>query len=230
MSRLTLTTEGTELLDDPGADPALVEEALRNVARSNRWFGGHAVVRHALARVLADPPARVITLLDVGTGLGDIPLVVRRWGTSRGIAVRPLGLDLHPRAAHLAREQGIDAIVGDAGLLPVRDGGVDLVVVSQVAHHLDDPSCVSLFQECDRVTRVGVIIADLYRSRLAAAGFWLGSTLLGFDQYTREDGITSLRRGFTIARLRAVALQAGVPATVTRRPGSRIVAWWRKTS
>ena len=65
---------GVELLDDPAADPATVAESLRNIARSNRWFGGAAAVRHGLARVLADVPAgATLTLADVGTGLGDLP-------------------------------------------------------------------------------------------------------------------------------------------------------------
>lgn len=226
MSRLTLTTDGIELFDDPAADPVLVERSLRDLARSNRWFGGLAAVRYGLTRIIGHGEGR-LTLLDVGTGLGDIPVVVRRWGRARGMTITPIGLDLHPRAARLALSHGVPALVGDAGTLPVRDRGVDLVVVSQLAHHLDDASCVTLFAECARVARMGVVVADLFRSRLAAAGFWLGTTLLGFDRNTRDDGVISLRRGFTVARLEAVAARAGVPATVRRRPGSRIVAWWR---
>lgn len=234
MTRLTLTTEGTELFDDPAADPVLVERSLHDLARSNRWFGGHAAVRYGLARLVgrgegpADPKqSRRLTLLDVGTGLGDIPVVARRWGAARGLSISPLGLDLNPQVARLALAHGVAAAVGDAGTLPVRDRGVDLVVVSQLAHHLDDTSCAALFRECGRVARLGVIVSDLFRSRLAATGFWLGSLLLGFDPTTRMDGVVSLRRGFTVARLAAVARQAAVPATVVRRPGSRIVAWWR---
>ena len=55
---LTLSPVGTELLDDPGADPGAVAESLRNIARSNRWFGGTAAVLHGLSRVLAGVPAR----------------------------------------------------------------------------------------------------------------------------------------------------------------------------
>lgn len=33
---------GTELLDDPAADPALVASSLRHIVRANRWFGGRA--------------------------------------------------------------------------------------------------------------------------------------------------------------------------------------------
>jgi hypothetical protein len=74
---------------------------------------------------------------------------------------------------------------------------------------------------------VGVVIADLYPSRLAAAGFRIGGVVLGFDAVTIDDGVTSLRRGFTTDRLAALLAGAGVAAAVTRRPGARVVAWWR---
>jgi hypothetical protein len=73
----------------------------------------------------------------------------------------------------------------------------------------------------------GVVIADLRRSRLAQLGFWLGGRLLRFDAVTLDDGITSLHRGFTVETLASLLASAGIQATVTRRPGSRIVAWWR---
>nr|MBA3317368.1 hypothetical protein [Gemmatimonadales bacterium] len=45
--RLAVTPLGAELLDDPAADPETVIESLRNIARSNRWFGGQwRLLRH----------------------------------------------------------------------------------------------------------------------------------------------------------------------------------------
>jgi hypothetical protein len=100
------------------------------------------------------------------------------------------------------------------------------VTASQLAHHLDDDSCQALFRECSRVARLGVVIADLTPSPLAAIGFRLGGTLLRFDRVTIADGVTSLGRGFTTARLGALLAAAGINASVTRRPGARVVAWW----
>jgi len=66
---LSVSAVGAELLDDPAADPAAVAESLRNIARSNLWFGGAAAVRHGLARALAGVPAgSTVTLADLGTG------------------------------------------------------------------------------------------------------------------------------------------------------------------
>jgi hypothetical protein len=104
---------------------------------------------------------------------------------------------------------------------------VDLVLVSQLAHHFSRDSAVRLFRTCDALARVGVVVADLRRGRLAPLAFRLGAGALGFDPVTIADGVTSIRRGFTPAELRALLAAAGVDARVSRRPGWRLVATWR---
>jgi hypothetical protein len=230
MSRLSLTTTGTELLDDPGADPGVVTQSLRNIARANFWFGGLAAVRYGLARILRDTPPGPVALLDVGTGMGDIPAMAREWGRRNGWAIQPVGLELHSAAARLAAGQRLPMVLGCGGDLPFRTGSVDVVVVSQLAHHLDEAGCRALFLECSRVARRGVVIADLHRSRAAGIGFWFGSRLLGFDAVTITDGLTSIRRGFTVPELTALVRQCGITGHVAHRPGARVVATWRTIS
>ena len=78
--------------------------SLRNIARANRWFGGAAAVRYGLEPVLRGvPPARPLTLLDLGTGAGDLPRRAVRWARRRGYTLRPVGLELSRTAAALAR-------------------------------------------------------------------------------------------------------------------------------
>jgi SAM-dependent methyltransferase len=225
---LGISPVGTELLDDPGADPAAVALSLGNVARANRWFGGAAAVRYGLAQVLRDAAAdRPLTLLDLGTGAGDLPRRAVGWARRRGRVLRPLGLELSRPAALLARGAGVPCAVACAGEPPLREKSVDLVLVSQLAHHFSRDSAVRLFRTCDALARVGVVVADLRRGRLAPLAFRLGAGALGFDPVTIADGVTSIRRGFTPAELRALLAAAGVDARVSRRPGWRLVATWR---
>ena len=227
MSELSISPIGAELLDNPGADSAVVAESLRNIARANRWFGGAAAVRFGLSRTLASvPPGSTVRLLDLGTGLGDLPGVAVRWGQARGIQVVPVGLELHRAAAALARENGVATAVACAGTPPVRDKSVDVVLVSQVAHHLSPESIVHLFRTCDRLARRAVIVADLHRHPFAAPSFWCGARLLRFDPVTLMDGVTSIRRGFSPGELHRLMVQAGVTGDVTRRRGFRLVATW----
>ena len=225
---LTIVPIGTELLDDPAADPALAAESLRNITRSNRWFGGAAAVRFGLGRAL-DGMARGITvsLLDIGTGAGDLPGAARRWAERRGLRLVPVGLERSRVAATLAHRAGVPCAVACAGVPPVRDKSVDVVLVSQVVHHLDTGSAVRLLRTCDRLARRAVIVTDLRRGTLGRLAFWVGARALRFDPVTVADGMTSIRRGYTTSELRALLARAGVRGVVTRRPGYRLVAVWR---
>jgi hypothetical protein len=219
---------GDELLDHPDADPRVVHDSLHHIARSNRWFGGWWAVRHGLGRILGEMAGpRSLTLLDIGTGLADLPRSAVAWAAARRLTIVPLGLERHRTAAALANSNGVRTLLGCAGALPVRDKSVDLVIASQLVHHLAPEAIVTFCREADRIARLGVVIADLRRSRWAMAGFWVGSRLLGFDRATRDDGLTSIRRGFTRAELGALIAQAGVAARVERTPGFRLVATWR---
>jgi hypothetical protein len=107
---------------------------------------------------------------------------------------------------------------------------VDVVLVSQVAHHLEPGALSALLRECDRVARRAVIISDLRRSALALVAFWIGSRLLRFDQATKCDGLRSIRRGFSPAELEESLRGAGLTGRVWRRPGFRLIAaWWPAT-
>lgn len=221
---------GVELLDDPAAEPGAVQESLRNIARANRWFGGCDAVRFGLRRALAGVPLDLgapVTLLDIGTGAGDLPRVAVAWAARRGIQLRPIGLERHPAAARLARQGGLATFIGDAATLPLGPRSVDLVLVSQLLHHFAPESIVHLLRECNRVARVGVIVADLRRSRLATLGWRFTGPLLRFDRHTVADGITSLNRGFSVRSLQALLSAAGIQGRVSTHRGVRLVAVWQ---
>ncbi|HKU62415.1 MAG TPA: methyltransferase domain-containing protein [Gemmatimonadales bacterium] len=228
MDPLAITSLGTELLDDPRADPKVVVRSLEDIARANRWFGGAWAVRHGLARVLEGVPrSRPLTLLDLGTGAGDLPGDAVRWAARHGWRLVPVGLERSRVAAALACAAGCPCAVADAGAAPFGDKAVDLVLVSQVLHHLAPASAVRLLRDCDRLARIGVVVADLRRAWLAGALFGLGGRLLRFDPVTLVDGVTSIHRGYAPGELHALLDRAGVRARVDRRPGYRLVATWR---
>jgi hypothetical protein len=218
---------GTELLDDPQADPELVRVNLEDLARANRWFGGWAAVRHGLASVLNQVRGSRLSLLDVGPGAADLSAAAVRWGKQRGITLVPVGIEQNRAVATFARARGLLVVRGNGGALPLGDDSVDLVVASQVAHHMERTDLIELFHECDRVARCAVIVADLRRSGLARAAFAVGGRLLRFHPVTLADGETSIRRGYTSAELGALLHAAGVDGVVSGRPFFRLVAVWR---
>ena len=216
-----------ERLDEPGVDPRLVRRSLRDVTVANRLFGGTHAVLAELARVLGEvgPDA---TLLDVGTGLGDIPRAAAAMARRRGVALRIVGVDYSETLVSASRGETALAVRADARALPFSDGAVDVVTCSQTLHHFADPEAAVVLRELDRVARVRVIVSDLRRSWLAAAGLWIASFPLLFHPVSRHDGVLSVLRGFTAAELaRAVRDATGTAPGIARHPGFRLTASWR---
>jgi ubiquinone/menaquinone biosynthesis C-methylase UbiE len=224
---------GTELLDDPRADPGAVRRELLDIARLNTLFGGTRAVVEALepffrgsGDVRRGTCDGAWTLLDVGTGSGDIALAAKAAARRHGIELTTIGLDLNPTAAMIACAAGVPTFVADGNALPVAPRSVDVIVASQVLHHLAGPVAVRWIAAFDRVARRAVVLADLRRSRLAMAGVWAASIGLAMNGVTRHDAVLSLRRGYTKGELDEMLRQAGVRTTARYRRGARIVAAW----
>ena len=221
---------GHEHLDDPRiADGTLVVRELRDVARSNALFGGtRAVVAEVLGALRTLPVDREpATLLDVGTGIGDIPRAVGAAAARRGIRLESSGVELNEAAARVAKEALTHAICADAFRLPFADQSIDLVTCSQLLHHFEWAPALALLRELDRVASHRVIVSDIRRSYVAAAGVWLASWPLGFHSHSRHDGVTSVLRGFTAPELGALARCAlGRNVRAVGRAGFRVTASW----
>lgn len=219
-----------EVLDDAACDPALRERSLTDVARANRLLGGTHAVLAELSAIMPDLVrlGREVTLLDVGTGLADIPEAARRMLARRGIQLRTVGLDGAISLARASRARVAHAVCGDALALPVATGSVDVVTCSQVLHHFAAADAARLVAEMDRVARIGAIVSDLRRSWVAAGGLWAVSFPMGFHPVSRADGMLSVLKGFTADELHDLVRGAtGRAPVVRRRLGWRITATWR---
>lgn len=256
---LAPATHGVEILDSPGADPVLVRTMLRDIARANRWFGGVAALRAGLRQLLpGSGQRRHLTLLDVGTGAGDLPLAARDWGRKHGVDIRGIGVERHRAAAQLSHDNGVPCVVACGSALPFRnsatgDGAqataasplapshpspvtrhcstIDIVLISQLLHHFDDEAAIALIAAAAAVARHGVILADLRPTFGAATAFRLAGGVLGFHPSTVADGVVSVARGRDAAALAALARRAGAETPVARQlPFARVVVTIRTGS
>jgi SAM-dependent methyltransferase len=221
---------GVEYLDDPAIDPAVRERSLHDVRVSNRLLGGMRAVIKELDRMLPSLGEHG-TLLDVGTGLADIPIVGRALARHRGVELLAYGVDEAPSLARTNARTLDGSVCADARRLPFASHSIDIVICSQMLHHLEDQELTAVLSELDRVARKAVIIADLRRSWLAASGFWLVSWPLRFHPVTRHDGVVSVLRGFTAGELaKATHAAIGHLPDVRRHLGFRLTATWRPSA
>src|SRR5947208_433615 len=217
---------GVEILDSPDVDPQLVTRSLADVACANALFGGVSSALEELVSVLKDSP-RITTLLDVGTGLGDIPCRAREMARRNGVALTTIGLDSAAELAAASRSSVDFSVCADALRLPFADDSIDVVMCSQVLHHFTGGDASVVLREMNRVARVRVIVSDLRRSWIAAAGLWLASCPLRFHAVSRHDGVVSVMRGFTPEELVDTVHEAIARRPVARRRrGFRVTTSW----
>lgn len=169
----------------------------------------------ALARLL--PPLRVA---DLGCGEGYLTVEASRFA-SRVIAV-DRSAEVLKRARALARRRKVDNVIwrrGEIEHVPIKDGGVDVAVLSQALHHAADPA--RAVAEAARVVAPGgkVLVLDLRAHGEGWVRDRLGDRWQGF-----EDG--ALARLLKDAGLKDV--RVGVGARKSGDPFTVLVASGRK--
>jgi SAM-dependent methyltransferase len=212
ISSLERRHPGRELLDGATLDPTELRLNLREMAMLNRLPGGTSASGRAIARLLDGAPTA--SVLDVGTGSGDLPeALVRRNGRSLHV----IAADLRPEVlacarSRLSRLREVDLLQADVRRLPLADASVDVAHASLLIHHLDEGDAIAALREMRRVARRGVVVNDLRRGRLAFAATAATVLALTRGRYTRHDGVLSARRAYTLDELDDLAAAAGMHA------------------
>ena len=211
-----------ELLDGPLDDPAALAANLRDLRRVNRLLGGTRLSRRALAALLGER-TEPVSLLDVGTGAADIPAALVTRPRPDGPRLTVTAIDSRAEVlaaavagrADLANLDGLRLAIGDGRELGDPDGSHDVVHASLVLHHLEPDEAIRFLREMRRVARLGVIVNDLARNRLAWIGAWLIGHALTGNRLTRHDAPLSVRRAYTPSEMRSLMTEAGLRPIAT---------------
>lgn len=233
MTGLGVRSLEPELMDGDGlADAALHARCLADLAQVNRVTLAHRPLLRWLRKEWSrQPPAAALSVLDVGSGHGDLLRAVRRLAVRERRTVRLTGIDLHPDstgAARAATPPAADIAFHTTDLFDWFTDGAgppdrppreqpDYIVSSQMTHHLDDAQLVDFLRWLDRHARRGWFIGDLHRHWFAYFGFrWLARAA-GWHRVVRLDGTLSIARSFTPADWHRLLGRAGLVAEVRRR-------------
>lgn len=209
---LTRRLDALELMDTREFPPAVVRKTLAFLSLTNRRFGGNDVVIRRLDEWSRGwRPGEPVTLLDVGTGGGDIAIAAAQWARRQGFSLRITAVDLMPDIAAVARENArefpeIEVVAGDAFAL---DGSWDYVTASLFLHHVPPHENASALRKLDALARRGLVVSDLERSLPSYLAVSALSLLAG-NSVVRHDGPLSVRRAFTRRELQALAEEAGL--------------------
>jgi len=212
-----------ELLDLDEAPYDDVRESLGDVRKVNRYLSGYRVLlQHAGKFLKAHTGPRPMTILDVATGSADQPAAVAKLARKLGIPVRIQAIDINFKMLKFAREMTgrypeIDLIQCDVLALPFRENSFDLVINSLSLHHFSWEKAVAILNAMYKISRLGVIVNDLHRSRIAHAAIFLLTRLLTKNRLTRYDAPVSVMNAFTPPEFSQLAREAGIPGFAIHR-------------
>ena len=212
-------------MDDPGADPAVLRSSLRFIRRINFWLGyTRATVGHLKQFSRRWKKGETIRIVDLATGSADVPRAILNWAKKEGWDVRVVGVDRHATTADAARgnEANLQIVQGDVLNMPFADGAFDYAITGMFLHHLDDEEVVRVLKAMDRISRRGVVVADLLRHRRAY--IWIKVITAMSNPMVRHDAAVSVAQAFTEAEVLALRDRAGLGyAQFYRHFGHRFV-------
>ena len=215
-----------EIMDSPLCNPAMLTRTYQDFRVVNAVVSGwRGIYRRSIRPVLSTTTE--MTLLDVGSGGGDVSRALARWAMRDGFRLRVTGIDPDARAHDFATSQphivGLSFRRALSSDLVEEGARFDFVVSNHVLHHLSVDELTGLLADSEQLVRRRVLHADLERSNVAYLGFAAATRPFFRRSYIRPDGLTSIRRSYTAPELRA-AVPTGW--TVSRGLPSRLVLSW----
>ena len=222
---LSSRASGPEIMDSADVGPDVFARVMDDLASVSRVMLAHGPTIGFLQRATRGlPRGTAVSILDIGCGEGDLLRRIRRWSDRRGLDARLSGLDLNPRSAIAARAKtraasAIDYVTGNVFDY---DGRADFVVSSLFTHHLTDEQATHFLRWMERHAARGWFINDLHRHRIAYHGFGLAARLARWHWIVRQDGQTSVTRGFRADEWRDLLGRAGIEARVRWKPLFRL--------
>ena len=194
-----------ELLDDDLGTPDEIAASLRDLQRINEWFGGTRTTTRLLRRIARTSDCHSLSVLELGSGNGHVPVTAQRQLATEGVALR---LTLLDRVASHLPKNGTPAVVAEALQLPFRNDSFDIAACNLVAHHFDPEALGRFASEALRVARIAVLINDVIRSRLHLALTYAGLPLFR-SRLTWHDAPASVRRAYTLGEMQKILSRTG---------------------
>lgn len=198
----TQRTSREELMDDFSMEGDELRDALDKIAKINHWLGGNKITIDGIKTLLSNQPQKTpITIVDIGCGNGDMCRAIADYARQAGISVAVVGIDANPYTIQYAKScstayPSITYDVLDVFGQEFASLTYDIAVCTLTLHHFADTELISLMKLVANNAKLGVVINDLQRSPIAYRLFQLICFVFQLNDMSREDGLTSILRGF----------------------------------
>ncbi|HMD13173.1 MAG TPA: methyltransferase domain-containing protein [Bacteroidota bacterium] len=217
-------------MDDMSIQGEPIDQALRELTVINSKLGGFSASIRGIRMVAEQvPQTETLSILDAGSGGGDIVTVVSSIRTDSTITA----LDLNHSACEYAARirPSLHVVQGSVLALPFKDQSFDIVHTSLFLHHFTESELSEIVKSLLAVSRYGIIINDLRRSLFAYLGITLLTRLFSQSPMVKNDGPLSVTKGFTKKELQQLCSRlSSVSFSIHRRWAFRWLVCIKKLS
>ena len=195
-------TDTPEIMDDFTLKGEVLQEALDKIAKINQLLGGNSLTLDGVKElILTVPKSKVITIVDLGCGNGDMLRVLSNFGKESNYSFNLIGIDANAFTVNHAKKlsesySNITFKCDDIFEYDFSQLKCDIILCTLTLHHFKNPEIECLLATFYANTKLGIVINDLQRSILAYRLFQIICFVFQLNSMSREDGLTSILRGF----------------------------------
>ena len=190
-----------EIMDDLDMSGELLIKTLDQIAGINKWLGGNGLTIDGIKTILkTQSKDKIISIIDLGCGNGDMLREVAEFGKKNGYKIELLGLDANQTTIDYAIQLSADYPEityrkEDVLSKEFETHSYDIALCTLFLHHFEDTVALSFIQTLVKNAKIGVVINDLHRHRLAYYLFKILTLVINNDM-VKTDGLISILRGF----------------------------------
>lgn len=191
-----------EIIDDFTMEGEVLREALDKIAKINQLLGGNKLTLSGVKKLISNNLNTIkITIVDVGCGNGDMLRILADYGKRNNLKLNLIGIDANDFTVNYARHLSKRYANISYRCLDVFDKEFneikyDIALCTLTLHHFKEDEILKLMSVFYRNANLGIVINDLHRSALSYRLFQLLCYVFRLNAISREDGLTSILRGF----------------------------------
>lgn len=191
-----------EIMDDFALEGEILRDALDKIAKINQLLGGNQLTLRGVQKLIVTlPKTAEITIVDVGCGNGDMLRTLADYGFKNNLKFKLIGIDANNFTIEHAKELSenylnISYQCEDVFVKQFSELKYDIVLCTLTLHHFEEEEIIKLMTVFNANSNIGIVINDLHRSALAYRLFQVVCFIFRLNSMSREDGLTSILRGF----------------------------------
>ncbi|MGD1946260.1 MAG: methyltransferase domain-containing protein [Croceivirga sp.] len=198
-----------EHMDNPILDKESYKKAYKDINRCNTLLGGSDITIKAIRKLIDENPQKSYTIMDMGCGDGHMLRLIAKRFRGRDIKLHLVGIDLRDDVITVAREASQDfpeILFQEADILDLTQvQDCDILLCTLTMHHFEEADIKTFGRRFGELAKLGVVINDLQRSKVAYHLFKLFSFFFVKTKIAKEDGLISISKSFRRHELQQIA-------------------------